>query len=41
VTTFVMLGLAGLVGLWGLETLLVLFSLRSSVRTEGPTRPRV
>jgi hypothetical protein len=38
VTTFAMLT-AGLLGLWGLQTLLVLFSLRSSVRTEGSNRP--
>lgn len=37
--TFVTLLIAGLVGLWGLETLLVLVSLRSSVRTEGSNRP--
>jgi hypothetical protein len=38
VTTFAMLT-AGLLGLWGLQTLLVFFSLRSSVRTEGSNRP--
>ena len=37
-TTFVTLT-AGLLGLWGLQTLLVLYSLRSSVRTEGSNRP--
>ncbi len=40
-TTLVTLIAAGLLGLWGLQTLLVLVSLRSSVRAEGSNRPSV